>query len=184
MREQDLPILEVYAEALHESARAAQSLDAVFDQAQQLGPILRENPALLRFLEKPAIETSAKKQLLKTAFGGRIQPLMLNLALMLTDKYRGGLWLGVLDQFIHRVERERGIFAASVQSAHVLDAQERAQVKARLEAFTGKQLRIEYEENPSLIGGVLFRYGDTLIDHSLRGALQKIRARLEAAPIA
>ncbi len=184
MREQDLPILEVYAEALLESARAAQSLDAVFDQAQQLCPILRENPALLRFLEKPAIETNAKKQLLRDAFGGRVLPLMLNLALMLTDKFRGGLWLGVLERFTHMVERERGIYAARVQSAHTLDADERVQIKTRLEAFTGKQLRIEYEEDPSLIGGLLFRYGDTLIDNSLRGALQKIRARLEEAQIA
>ncbi len=183
MREQDIPIHEIYAEALAEAATESGRFDDVFQEALELKKVLEAHRELLLFLEKPAIETEEKKQLLRNVFTGQLSPLMLNLALLLVDKFRGGMWLGILDQFIVLAERKRGIFAAKVSTAHTLDETERGRLQKSLEGFTGKQLRIQFEEDPDLLGGVLFRYGDLMIDNSIRGALKEMRMRMNETKI-
>lgn len=183
MREQDLPVLQVYAEALGEAAHQAEQYDETFDEAQGLGEVLGQHPALLLFLDKPAIEKEDKKRLLRNVFTDQLSPLMLQLGLLLVDKNRGGLWLEVLREFIRQAERARGIFEARVATAHELDDEERRGLRECLEAFTGKQLRIQFDQEPDLLGGVRFRYGDVLVDGSLRGRLREIRDRLEAIRI-
>jgi len=175
MREQDIPVLETYAEALVQAAKESGQLETLFDEAGQLLAFLRESPALLVFLERPAIETEDKKALLRSVFTDHLSKMMLNLGLLLVDKFRGGLWPGVIEQFIAQVERERGIFSARVATASPLATDLRPRLQAALERFTGKRLRIQYEEEPSLLGGVMFRYGDTLIDGTVRGKMSDIR---------
>jgi F-type H+-transporting ATPase subunit delta len=175
MREQDLPVLETYAEALAQAAKESDQLDPLLEEAGQLLAFLRESKALLVFLERPAIETEDKKNLLRAVFTDHLSKLMLNLGLLLVDKFRGGLWPGVIEQFIAQVERERGIFSARVTTASPLAADLRPRLQAALEHFTGKHLRIQYVEEPSLLGGVMFRYGDTLIDGTVRRKMNDIR---------
>jgi F-type H+-transporting ATPase subunit delta len=183
MQEQDLPVLEVYAESLCMAAEEAGSADDTLGEAYELAALLKSQPDLLLFLDKPAIETEDKKQLLRDAFSGQLTPLMLNLSLMLVDKFRGGLWLDILETYIKQAERACGVHTARVRTARVLNESERQRLTASLEEFTALRLRIEFQEDPDLLGGVYFRCGDTLIDSTLRGALHDLRGRLEAIRI-
>jgi len=184
MRRQDNRVLETYAGALLEAARRAGELDRVFAEAGALRGILDDHPVLLRLLERPAIEKEEKKALVRRVFAPQLLPLMLYLPLLLIDHHRGGLWNGVLAFFVDRVERERGILNARIATARPLSADERDLLKTRLERFTGKQLRIDYEEEPDLLGGVVFRCDDLLIDTSLRRGLSQLRRLLLGVRVA
>jgi F-type H+-transporting ATPase subunit delta len=183
MRQQDIPVLETYAEALLDAARGRGEVDAVFAEAGLLRGILAANPGLLRLMEKPAIEKEEKKTLLRRVFDGRLSPLMTHLPLLLVDKYRGGLWGDILEFFITKVERERGIRYAQIATARILSSGEKDLLKTCLEKFTGKQLRIHYHETPDLLGGVLFRCEDILIDTTLSSALHGLGRRLRAVKL-
>jgi F-type H+-transporting ATPase subunit delta len=183
MREQDLPVLDTYAAAVAQAASAEGLLDAILQEAIALRRVLHDTPGLLVFLEKPAIENDRKKELLRTVFEGRLSPLMLHLAYLLVDKHRGGLWLGVVESLITLEEHRRGVYTARVATASALDAAQRQSLQECLEKSTGKKLRIQFDLRPDLIGGVFFRCGDTLIDGSLRGALDGLRVRLRSVRI-
>jgi len=178
MREQNIPIFDTYAEALLDAVSRAGQLDVAFAEALELRKVLGANPALPRLLEKPAILKEDKLALLRRVFEGRLSPLMLNLALLLVDKHRGGNWDGVLEFFIKRVEDKRGIRSAQVTTARALMADERIRLQDSLERFTGAKLRVEYRQDPEVLGGVLFRAGDLMIDSTIRGFLKELRGRL------
>lgn len=180
MREQDLPVLDTYAAAVAQAATEEGQLDSLLEEAVALRSVLRDTPELLVFLERPAVENDRKKELLRTVFRGRLSPLMLNLAFVLVDKHRGGLWLGVVESLITLEEHRRGVYSARVLTASPLDEAQRQDLQKSLEKSTGKKLRIQFDLRADLIGGVLFRCGDTLIDGSLRGALDDMRNRLQS----
>ena len=183
MRQQDIPVLETYAEALLDAARGRGEVDPVFAEAGLLRRVLAANPGLLRLMEKPAIAKEEKKALLRKVFDGRLSPLMTHLPLLLVDNYRGGLWGDILEFFITKVEREQGIRYAEIATARVLSSEEKDLLKTRLEKFTGKQLRIQYHETADLLGGVLFRCEDILIDTTLSSALHGLGRRLRAVKL-
>jgi F-type H+-transporting ATPase subunit delta len=97
---------------------------------------------------------------------------------LLVDKHRGGNWDGVLEFFIRRVEEKRGVRSAQVTTARALMADERIRLQNSLEKFTGAKLRVEYRQDPEVLGGVLFRAGDLMIDSTIRGFLKELRGRL------
>lgn len=178
MRERNIAIFETYAEALMDAAIHQDSLDATFDEATAVRQILSQHPELLRLLEKPAILKEEKQELLRRAFEGRLSPLMLNLSLLLVDKHRGGQWDGILEFFVKKVEESRGIHQGQVHTAHEVSEEEKRRLRDALESFTGKKLRMDFRRETDLVGGVLFRSGDTMIDGTVRGFLKELRARL------
>ena len=183
MPEQDTLVLDTYAEALADAARKTGRLDAVFEEAVQLSPLLKAHPELPRFLEKPAIRDDEKKSLLRTVFAERLSPIMLNLGLLLVDKHRAGAWRAILNHFVDLIERRRGVFPGRVETACDLSADEKEQLGKALEQFTGKRLRIRFRTDPRLVGGVRFRYGDLMVDNTIRSHLSELRARLEKVKV-
>ena len=184
MREENVPVLQIYSEALIDAAQRMGTLDLAFEEAGVILSLLKKNPEVLRLLERPAIRKDEKKAFLRRVFEGRLSPLMLDLAQLLVDKNRGGLWMGLMEYFILAIERRRGIHTADIQTAHELSSAEKERLDDALERFLGKKLRIRFRVEPRLVGGVLFRYGDLMVDHTIRGHLRKMRSRLEAVKVA
>ncbi|MFW6286872.1 MAG: ATP synthase F1 subunit delta [Candidatus Sumerlaeota bacterium] len=178
MQDQDIPILDVYARALADAAADGPGVDVILQEARELLAFLKTQYDLMVFLEKPAIELSDKKALVRKAFESQLSPLMMNLPLLLIDKHRGGYWPGVLERYIREIEIRRGIYAASVESALKLDEDQKKVLQETLEKKMGHELRISWRVVPKLLGGVRFRCGDTLIDGTLRQGLEEIEHRL------
>jgi F-type H+-transporting ATPase subunit delta len=178
MREQDIPTLQTYAEALMDAARRGDGLDAVLAEAVALAELLAQNKKILYFLERPAIRKDEKKELIERVFKGKLSPLMLNLPRLLVDKNRGGLWDEILAHFVRKVEESKGIHPGKVSTAVPLNDAEKKALEAALRKFTGHKLRVAYEVDPRLVGGVLFRSGDMLIDQSVSRRTRELRDRL------
>jgi F-type H+-transporting ATPase subunit delta len=100
---------------------------------------------------------------------------------MLLTKGRIEYLRAIVERFRVLVEREQGIYEAKVASPQLLDDATRKQLQDALEKYTSHRLKITWTEDPSLIGGVRFTYGDTLIDDSVKGKLGKLRQQLEMA---
>ncbi|MFP4580540.1 MAG: ATP synthase F1 subunit delta [Candidatus Sumerlaeia bacterium] len=178
MREENLPILRTYADALIDAASKGGALESVFEEAVSLAPILRSNPALLHFLDRPSILSEEKKDVIKRVFGDKLSPLMLHLPQLLVDKNRGTFWADIVEHFIKMVEKDKGIHAACVTTAISLSEDDKRKLHEALEKFTGKRLHIEFRENPSVIGGVHFHSDEMLIDGTVSGEIKALKNHL------
>jgi F-type H+-transporting ATPase subunit delta len=104
-----------------------------------------------------------------------IRPAELNLFRLLRRKSRLGLGPSINSYFRELWDEERGIERAVVRTAVELSGDQRDSIAARLSTATGKQVQLEAEVDPSLLGGAVVRVGDRLIDGSTRTRLRSLR---------
>jgi F-type H+-transporting ATPase subunit delta len=103
----------------------------------------------------------------------------LNLFRLLRRKSRLGLGPSIASFFQELVDEERGIARAVVTTAVELDGERRVQLERRLGEQTGRQVSVETRVDPAILGGLVVRIGDRLLDGSTRTRLRQLRTQLE-----
>jgi F-type H+-transporting ATPase subunit delta len=132
-----------------------------------------------RILESPAVPLAARIELLDGLLVvDRTGPR--NLIALLIRRGRFDELGAVLREFRRLDARRKGLVEAIVTSAAPLDDAERAALAERLTALTGQTVQTQERVDPDLIGGIQVRIGDRLIDGSVRGRLERLRASLTA----
>ncbi len=139
---------------------------------------LHERRVLAR-LEDPALSADEKKSLLATALGD-IQPQVAVFVRTLVNDRELNKLDTIAEEFETLVVRRSQYVLAHVRSAVALTEEERATLEQTLSKRFGGSLDAEYEVDPTLIGGVVVRVGDEVIDGSLSGKLSALRDRLHA----
>jgi F-type H+-transporting ATPase subunit delta len=170
-----------YADAVFELARAENSYDAWTADLDRLAELMQV-PAAERALTSPVI-TPAQKMSVIEAEVPSLTPHTRNLLQLLLHRDRLGLLPDIAAAFHERLDRERGIVTAHVTTAEPLDPAAQAGLVAKLSTYVGRQIRVETSVDPSIIGGVVARIGDQLIDGSVRGRLESLRRRLAAGAV-
>lgn len=109
------------------------------------------------------------------------QPEARNLARLLLERGRLAQAPEMAEMFDALLLAERGIAIADVTTAEPLSDTAREMVRERLQRLVGKQIELRLTVDPSIIGGIVARVGDTLIDGSVVSQLRKLRTRLASA---
>jgi F-type H+-transporting ATPase subunit delta len=143
----------------------------------QVGALVSDDLAM-RALSSPAIAPGEKRQVVES-LAGPLSREVLVLVTMLLERGRVELLPGVAEAFADRVRQHRGIALAEVTTAVPLDAPERDYVAAQLARYFGRQIEMHTRVDPAIIGGVVARVEDQLIDASVRGRLEALKKRLE-----
>ena len=159
-------------------ASAAKSIPA---ELEVFHALLAENAELRILFSTPAIPTS-KKQAVLTELAARLEltPLTRNFLNVVIQHDRMNL-LGEISAAVRTLLDERlGMAVAEITTVRPLDDAEKQELAEALRARTGREVRIRYSLDPSLIGGVLARVGSTIYDGSVRGQLERLRAGLLA----
>jgi F-type H+-transporting ATPase subunit delta len=166
-----------FAQVVFDIAREQRSLDQWQADLKAISD-LSSRRDLNRLLENPRIPEAAKHRLLQEALPG-ISPQAVNLATILV--LRGGLE-GIAPRvaaaYGDLVDAERGVVRALVTTATPVDEAESRQIAERLSAATGKQVKMEARVDPAIIGGMVVKLGDRLVDGSIRSKLQGMRRSL------
>jgi len=181
--EYDLTVQHVYADALLAAAARTGATDQIFEQANVLYRYFRENSRIRHFLESPRIRKDAKHQVMDRIFRGRIETLLLNFIHVMLENNRIENLDETLQLVCDLVEEKRGVIPASVTTAVELAPEQRRVLHQALEERLGLRFDIRYRVNPNVLGGVVFKYRDRLLDGSLRFDLQKLRERLKAVAV-
>ena len=166
-----------YAEAAFEVATRDGQLDAwraELDQAAQLAGDERA----LEVLANPAIPVEQRADALRDMLGSRVSGPVQNLVQLLLRRGRIDQLPRVAAEFRRLDDRRQGVIHATVTSAAELTRDEVRALVARLEQQTGGRVALEEEVDPSLLGGLIVRIGDRLIDGSVRGRLERLRNQL------
>lgn len=167
-----------YADAAFELGRAARSLDDWERDLATLVEALRD-PGLREVIEHPAIAFADKEKVVR-----RVAPNVgeqpMKLVLLMIRRGRPGAIEPMAARFADLVRRERGVTLAEVRTALPLDEAERTAISEKLRELTGDTVEMHEMVDDALIGGIAVRIGDRLWDASVRGRLERLRARLTA----
>jgi F-type H+-transporting ATPase subunit delta len=168
-----------YAQAALSLAKERGTLDAWHDDLRQLSNLMADE-GVRRFLGNPNPTEEQKLAVLDGALANG-QPETKNLVRLLLSRDRINEIPDIAELFEAGIRGERGIVVAEVTTADPLDDEARAMIKQRLEAVTGKTVDLKLTVDPSLIGGIVAKIGDQLIDGSVVSQLRRLRARLAAS---
>ncbi|MBE9513774.1 MAG: ATP synthase F1 subunit delta [Chloroflexi bacterium] len=134
---------------------------------------------LMASLGNGAVTLDAKKALLEERLKDIVPPA-LNLAFLLMTRDKLKIAAEISQQYDRLLDDHYGIEHAEVVAALPLDEEVRRKISCRLEQTTGRKFAIEVKVDPAILGGLIVKIGDTLIDRSLRGKLEALRQDLVA----
>jgi F-type H+-transporting ATPase subunit delta len=132
---------------------------------------------LMDLLENPKLPFETKKALLAECLG-KINPLALNLAYLLAHKGRLGIAGDVSQQYDKLLDTYYGVEHVEVITALPLSDEDRERISSRFGEITGHKVIIDAQVDPSIVGGIKARIGDTLIDGSVKSKLGALRKSL------
>jgi F-type H+-transporting ATPase subunit delta len=166
-----------YAQAVFEVAKASNQLDEWAKDLETIQQVL-ETPDISRRLENPKLTRENKISLLNGILKDEVSQPAFNLATLLVNRSRYMYIGAIATEYKLLVNQLRGIAVAEVTTAVPIDEAEEALIRQKLSEITGKQIVITKKVDPSIIGGLVARVGDTLIDGSVTSRLQTLRKTL------
>ena len=172
-------ISKTYGEALFELALERGELDGMAEQVALLADALAENPELVKLLSHPKISKEEKISVVENIFKGRFSEDIVGFLVIIVEKDRGSEIEDILKLFQAKVREHKKIGVAQVTSAVELSAEQKAKVEHKLlEQTSYEQFEIEYGVDASLIGGMIIRIGDRVVDSSIRSKLDSMARNL------
>lgn len=169
-----------YAEALLMLARKANDAAGWGALLRQIATAIDADATLRGFLDSPRIAGEAKSAVLAKALGDRVPRLFLKFLQQLVKNRRQGLIPLIADEYDTLHDAAQGIVHARVTVARAAADDEVAMIGARLSAIVGKSVVPHLQVDPSVLGGVVVRLGDTVMDGSVRRKLALLRRRMTA----
>jgi F-type H+-transporting ATPase subunit delta len=167
-----------YAETLLELAHRAGAPRDWAALMRQVADAVAGDTTLARFLESPRIAAADKIAVLERAFGARMPRLFLRFLQQLVRNRRQGLIPRIADEVETLLDASQGIVHARVTVARPTPDAERDAIAARLSAVVGKTVVPHLAVDPDILGGVVVRIGDTVMDGSVRRKLGLLRRRM------
>nr|CRH07908.1 F1 sector of membrane-bound ATP synthase, delta subunit [Candidatus Magnetococcus massalia] len=165
-----------YASALAELASEQNILDKVQDELSQFQAILNETPEFESMLVNPTTSREEQHQLLATVLEhAKPQTVTSNFLRLLVDKRRMNLLGQMVDNLQKILNEQAGRITVTVESAKALTNTHIQRLEKSLATVTGKEVSLEVNENPELLGGLVIRMGSVMFDDSLRSQLHRLK---------
>lgn len=177
-----MSVAATYAEALFEAAEAQSAVDQVRTELGEFTEAMAPGSELREALTSPEIETTAKRAAIADLLEGA-HPVTLGFVQVLVDRGRIAEIDEVVAAYGRRVDTAEGRVVVTAVTAIPLTPELREQIRAKVRAQTGRDAEIEETVDPSIIGGLVLRVGDVVVDASLRTRLEEMRRSLESAPV-
>ena len=177
-------VSKTYGEALFELATEEHILEDMTQEVTAVKDVFAQNPELVKLLNHPKIGKEEKLQVVENVFKGRISDYLVGFLLLVVQKDRYQELPGIFTYFLEQVKRINKIGVAEVTSAVPLSDAQREQVQKRLlETTDFESFEMQFQVDPSLIGGMVIRVGDRVVDSSIRTRLDTMAKELSAVQL-
>ncbi|MGQ9805570.1 MAG: F0F1 ATP synthase subunit delta [Chlorobiales bacterium] len=167
-----------YAAALYDIAKAQNKVADFSKDCDLIASTIKASKELLNAIKSPVINQEKKLTLLKAVFSGKVSKQLEDALVLMVRKGRAPIIPDVMKEFQAILDEQSGIVVSLVESAIPLTESEKQIIAQKLEAISGKKIRIENKINPTLIGGFTARIGDTVIDGSVKHKLERLKEEL------
>jgi len=168
-----------YAKALLDIGVEDGNYERMGREVRAMARALKTSPELAMALSNPAFARSDREKVLKAVLQrlGASQ-MVVNFTRLLLDRERVAVLPDISRELDAMIDARAGRVAAEVRSAVPLDAGQRERLTQALEQLSGKKVEMKIDTDPSLLGGVVAKLGDTVYDGSLRTQLEKMKQAL------
>lgn len=167
-------LAEVYARSLFEVAREHGKLDVLREQLGQFADALDENRELAVFFFSPYFSTREKQDALERILDGADE-VFLNFLKVLIENHRMPVIFRTRQQFERMWERENKLLPVDITSAIELDQATTESLGARIGERAGRKVKLTAHVDPNILGGVVLRVGNSILDASIRNRLEQLR---------
>jgi F-type H+-transporting ATPase subunit delta len=167
-----------YAEGLFRVLQAEGELERVENELYHFGKTLESNHQLRQALSDQAIPRAKREELIEELLGGKASPHTVGLLSFVVAQGRGRQLPEILDELSDLAAEARQSAVAEVRTAVSLDEKQRDELAAALTKATGKNIEVRVVVDPSVIGGIVTKIGDTVIDGSVRARLDQLRQQV------
>jgi F-type H+-transporting ATPase subunit delta len=162
-----------HARAAFQIALGRNELDIWRGDLERLSKAV-EDPLLFAFLENPKVHFESKAKVLRQGLTG-VNPMVINLALLLVSRGRLNIINDVVQDFERMVDEKKGIAHANVTAAVSLSSDDENKLARRLGEIIGSKVVVSTGVSPEIIGGLVIKVGDKLIDGSTKSQFSALR---------
>lgn len=171
-------IVNTYANALFDLAKEEEKLALFETEAKGILTLLQENNDFLVVLNHPKISKDEKIALLEEIFSEKVAHELIGFMVIIIKKDRYNELTHIFRRFLDLVQEEKGIVTAFIKSAVALSDVQKQAVEERLTQLTQKTVETKYTVDPQLIGGLVIRIGDRIVDNSIKGRMDRMAKEL------
>jgi ATP synthase F1 delta subunit len=173
-------IAQVYARALFDVARERDKIDELRDQLGQFADTLQDNHDLQVFLFSPYFSTKEKEEGLERAISGADEALT-NFLNLLIENHRMPVIFRVRRDYDAMWQEENKLLPVSVTSAVALDDKTVKEIGDKIADQTGRKVELSAQVDENILGGIVVRVGNAVLDASVRNRLEQLRKQVARA---
>lgn len=168
-------VSKTYGDALFELALEEDKLDLLFEESKNIREVFLNNSELIKLLNHPKIDKDEKIKVMENIFTGRASKDFVGFLTIILKKERQNNIIEILDYFIAVVKEYKKIGVAYVTTAIELSEDKKKSVEERLLATTRyEQFEMHFTIDKSIIGGMIIRIGDRVVDSSISTKLNEL----------
>jgi F-type H+-transporting ATPase subunit delta len=173
-------IAQVYARSLFEVASEQKKLDEIKDQLGEFADALESNHDLQVFFFSPYFSTKEKEEGLDKALTGADEVLV-NFLKLLIENHRMPVIFRVRRAYDALWDEENRLLPVTVTSAVELDKRTVGEIGDKIAEQTGRKVELSADVDPGLLGGIVVRVGNQVLDASVRNRLEQLRKQVARA---
>lgn len=174
----DVTIGRSYAEALLELGRRHDEAEAYAEAFGELDAALLDDARIRRFLETPKIEQSAKQAAVRKALEGKVPERFLHFLVVVLSKHRQALLHTIREQYEALLDERADRVHAEITMAREPAEGAVADISRQLSGMLGKTVVPHVKVDPAIVGGVIVKYGDRVLDGSIRRQLASLKREM------
>jgi len=172
-------VSKTYGEALFQVAIEQDKLDSFMEEIITIQQILKENPDFFALMNHPRISKDEKKDVIKNVFVNSVDKEIIGLFDLIITKDRYHEIDSILSYFIEKAKLEKGIGTAIITSAVELQEEQKQQIsKKLLDTTMYETMEMKYIIDKNLIGGLIIRINDRVVDSSIKTKLENMKKEL------
>lgn len=167
-----------YGEALFAVAKEKGLIEEIKVDVQELLDLLQQDDQLLQYMNHPKIKREDKQETIEKMFKDQLSHDMIGLLFILLKKNRQDHLVPVLEYYLEEYKVYNKLSTVYVRSAVTLSDEQKSKLKEKIETSRDEKVDMEFDLDESLIGGLVIRIGDQVIDNSVRGKLDDLTRSL------
>ena len=169
--ESGMKIAHIYAQVLFELAEEQNLIDGIKEDFDGIEGIFVHEPEFKNFVNAPNFSESYKIELLEKLLRGKVNELTMNFIMTVIRHHRIMYLRRIVERYIELWLARNGYSIVEMTISSEIDSYKLAYFSQKIAESINKKVKLEVRVNPYIMGGAIIRYGDKVIDNSVRGRL-------------
>lgn len=166
-------IHEIYSDVMFELAEESGLVEQVMEDLEAVSDVLRDEPEFLSLLTLGEVKQDEKAKMIRRVFKGRINDLTLDFLCVLAKRNRMNFLHGIGDRYQILLDERKNIKRVEVTLASQPDVEQIEKLKADIKDAVNAEIKLSVNVDPEIIGGVIIKKGDLVVDNSVRTILHR-----------